>query len=103
AFCCLPAFLILAFSIRSPPLMRPHFLLPFALGAVSLAGAGLLHSDEAAKPADPAKPVSYWKDIRPLLQTSCQGCHQPAKAKGGYIMTDFAALVKGGEDDGAAV
>ena len=48
-------------------------------------------------------PVSYYKDVRPVLQTACHGCHQPAKAKGSYVMTDFAALVKGGEDDGAAV
>ena len=48
-------------------------------------------------------PVSYYKDVRPVLQTACHGCHQPAKAKGAYVMTEFAALVKGGEDDGAAI
>ncbi|HSI14386.1 MAG TPA: c-type cytochrome domain-containing protein, partial [Chthoniobacter sp.] len=47
---------------------------------------------------DPNAPVSYFKKIRPILQAQCQGCHQPAKAKGGYVMTDFAKLVAGGED-----
>ncbi|HET6407673.1 MAG TPA: c-type cytochrome domain-containing protein [Chthoniobacteraceae bacterium] len=47
--------------------------------------------------ADEAKPVSYHKQIRPIFQAHCQGCHQPAKAKGGYVMTDFAKLLKGGE------
>jgi len=47
---------------------------------------------------DPNAPVSYFKKIRPILQGQCQGCHQPAKAKGGYVMTDFAKLVAGGED-----
>ena len=28
------------------------------------------------------KPVSYFDQIRPILQANCQGCHQPAKAKG---------------------
>ena len=51
----------------------------------------------------PGEPVSYYKHVRPILQGACHGCHQPAKAKGGFVMTEFAALVKGGEDDGAAI
>src|SRR4030095_3843765 len=54
---------------------------------------------------DDGKPVSYFKQIRPIFQAHCQGCHQPAKAKGGYVMTDFAKLLKGGEEcakDGTA-
>jgi WD40 repeat protein len=47
---------------------------------------------------DPNAPVSYFKKIRPILQANCQGCHQPAKAKGGYVMTDFAKLIEGGDD-----
>jgi WD40 repeat protein len=46
---------------------------------------------------DPNAPISYYKKIRPIFQASCQGCHQPAKAKGDYIMTDFAKLLEGGE------
>jgi WD40 repeat protein/mono/diheme cytochrome c family protein len=55
---------------------------------------------------DPNAPVSYFKKVRPILQAQCQGCHQPAKAKGGYVMTDFAKLLKGGDDaekEGAAI
>ena len=47
---------------------------------------------------DPNAPVSYFKKIRPIFQAQCQGCHQPAKAKGGYVMTDFAKLLAGGEE-----
>ncbi len=57
----------------------------------------------AEPPATGVKPVSYWKDVRPVFQASCQGCHQPAKPKGGYIMTEFAALVKGGDDEGVGI
>jgi len=57
----------------------------------------------SATAAEPAGPVSYYKQVRPILQGACHGCHQPAKNKGGYVMTDFAALAKGGEDDGAAI
>jgi len=49
------------------------------------------------------KPVSYYEDIRPIFQAHCQGCHQPAKDKGGYVMTDFASLLAGGDSDKTAV
>src|SRR5579883_2619932 len=58
---------------------------------------------EAAKGPTAAGPVSYYKDIRPIFQAHCQGCHQPAKAKGEYIMTDFAKLLAGGESGKPAV
>src|SRR5687767_12741582 len=45
---------------------------------------------------EPAK-VSYYKDIRPILQQHCNGCHQPAKPMGGYITTGHADLLKAGE------
>jgi mono/diheme cytochrome c family protein len=32
---------------------------------------------------DPDAPVSYFKRVRLIFQAECQGCHQPAKAKGG--------------------
>lgn len=53
--------------------------------------------------ADPAAPVSFYKQIRPLFQAHCQGCHQPAKARGDYIMTDFAKLLAGGETGEKAI
>jgi WD domain, G-beta repeat/Planctomycete cytochrome C len=43
-----------------------------------------------------AKPISYYKDIRPILQQHCLGCHQPAKAGGSYVMTLHAELFKPG-------
>src|SRR5690606_10147397 len=46
--------------------------------------------------------VSYFKDIRPVLEAQCHGCHQPAKAKGDYVMTDFAKLLAGA-GEGAAI
>jgi WD40 repeat protein len=50
-----------------------------------------------------ADKVSYFKDVRPLLQQHCQGCHQPAKAQGGYVMTDHAGLLKTGDGGKAGV
>jgi WD40 repeat protein len=44
-----------------------------------------------------AEKVSYYKEIRPIFQQTCQGCHQPAKMGGGYNMTNFADLFKKGD------
>ena len=47
--------------------------------------------------------VSYDKQIRPIFQAHCQGCHQPAKAGGGYVMTAFDRLLKGGDSGEPAI
>jgi mono/diheme cytochrome c family protein len=47
--------------------------------------------------------VSYYRQVRPILQANCQGCHQPAKAKGGLAMTEFKRLLAGGDSEGVAV
>ncbi len=59
--------------------------------------------DETEKAAPTARKISYYKDIRPIFQTHCQGCHQPAKKGGDYVMTDFPLLLKGGESEETAV
>ena len=79
--------------------MRPParlFLAP-ALVACSLT----LSAAEPAAP--PAGKVSYYKDVRPIFQQNCQGCHQPAKRGGDYEMTTFAGLMKAGESDNPSV
>jgi mono/diheme cytochrome c family protein/DNA-binding beta-propeller fold protein YncE len=68
-------------------------------------GQGALHAiADEAKPTDAAaSEVSYYRDIRPILQEHCQGCHQPAKRGGEYVMTSFKDLLKGGESEAPAV
>lgn len=53
--------------------------------------------------AEPKTGVSYYKQIRPIFQAHCHGCHQPAKPNGEYVMTKFAQLVAGGESELAAI
>ena len=48
-------------------------------------------------------PVSFEKQIEPIFQRNCYGCHQGAKQLGSYLMTDFASLVKGGETGEPAI
>lgn len=41
--------------------------------------------------------TSYFKDIRPILQRSCQGCHQPNSKSGDLDLTSFSGFQKGGK------
>jgi WD40 repeat protein/mono/diheme cytochrome c family protein len=58
---------------------------------------------QAADPPVATGAVSYYKQIRPIFQTHCQGCHQPAKRGGEYVMTVFEQMLKGGESSEAAI
>src|SRR5438067_11168727 len=81
--------------------MLPRLILGFMfVGAISpqARGAESKSTDEKAAPK-----VSYYREIRPILQANCQGCHQPAKSKGGYLMTEFKRLLTGGDTEGAAI
>jgi mono/diheme cytochrome c family protein/DNA-binding beta-propeller fold protein YncE len=53
--------------------------------------------------AAPSGKVSYYKDVRPVFQQQCQGCHQPAKPLGGFVMTSYPELFKPGESEQPAV
>ncbi len=71
--------------------------------ATTLLAAPSTMSDAANDSPASGAPVSYDKQVRPILQANCQGCHQPAKAGGQYVMTAIDKLVKGGESGSAAV
>lgn len=67
-------------------------------GIVLTAGAAFLLSAEPPK-QDPQAEISYYRDVRPIFQQHCQGCHQPAKPQGGYVMTDHPSLLKEGDSN----
>src|SRR5208282_2977329 len=43
------------------------------------------------------EPVSFHRQIRPILQQKCQGCHQPAKLKGKLLLTGYEGFATGGK------
>src|SRR4051812_47011470 len=56
----------------------------------------------APAPAAPAAaaaagPVSFIKDVAPILVQNCIACHNPKKSESKYTMTTFAQLAKGGQ------
>src|SRR5580765_4951412 len=71
--------------------------------ATALAFVLLVPALTGAADAPAPEKVSYYKQVRTIFQAHCQGCHQPAKARGEYVMTDFAKLLAGGESGEKAV
>jgi hypothetical protein len=46
---------------------------------------------------------SYTRDVRPILQNQCQGCHQPASLSSGLDLTSIETFRKGGKHGPAFV
>lgn len=68
----------------------------------AIAAAFALIVGQVAHAQEPAA-VSYYKDLRPIFQQHCNGCHQPAKPMGGFVMTNHADLFKAGERGKAGI
>ena len=45
----------------------------------------------------PEKPVSFMRQIAPIMVENCIACHNPRKSESKYVMTTFAQLAKGGQ------
>ncbi|MEC9475776.1 MAG: DUF1549 domain-containing protein [Planctomycetota bacterium] len=60
-------------------------------------------ADDHVKSEQEAGKISFYREIRPILQANCHGCHQPAKAKGDYVMTKFDQLLAGGGEEVAII
>src|SRR5580693_2442841 len=71
-----------------------HGAVALALFACNWMGSAVRAADE--KPAETG-PVSFYRQVRPILQRHCTGCHQPAKAGGKLVLTSYAAAKAGGE------
>ena len=59
-------------------------------------------AEEAGK-KDSNEPVSYFKQIRPVLQRQCQGCHQPATKQADLMLTSYESFKAGGHSGPAFV
>jgi WD40 repeat protein/mono/diheme cytochrome c family protein len=80
-----------------PALARLRPCLRQAVLALVLPAAIALGIGRAPAADPPEQPVSYHKQIRPIFQANCQGCHQPAKAEGGFVMTEVAKMLAAGD------
>ena len=72
----------------------------------TLALLTLLAASSAFAATDADREKAFKADIAPILEKSCIGCHgkdKTKKPKGGFDATSFAAVVKGGKENGAGI
>jgi len=60
------------------------------VGLAAICSAAGLYAQQAS--AD----VSYFREIRPVIERSCQGCHQPAMKYGALDLTRYESFAAGG-------
>ena len=72
--------------------MPAFWLTAFCIGGEPLEIASLSRTD----------PVSFEKEILPILQKNCLACHSDSEAQGGLVLESPQTMLKGG-DTGAAV
>jgi mono/diheme cytochrome c family protein len=70
--------------------------LAFGLAFEGFAADGKAGSG-ALPPASSRKDVAFAKDVLPILQKSCVGCHGPEKSKGRIRLDSLEGALKGGE------
>jgi dipeptidyl aminopeptidase/acylaminoacyl peptidase len=68
---------------------------PMAWTSRTLLGFGLATAVAGARADEPV--VSFSRQVMPVLQRRCQGCHQPGKPNGKLDLTSYEALKKGGD------
>lgn len=68
------------------------------LAVVVVSSAAIAGADDEKTTTEKTEPVSFYRQVRPILQRHCSGCHQPAKQGGKLLLTSFDGLKKGGEN-----
>jgi mono/diheme cytochrome c family protein len=70
-----------------------HLLVALALATVGLGGARV----SAAQPAAPTQPITYTRDVAPVLGRWCVSCHSGNEPHGGLWLDDLAGVMRGGD------
>ena len=69
----------------------------------------LLHASSAAappiaiEPLTRSEPVSFDREILPILRRNCLACHSAGERQGGLVLESPAAILKGGDSGPAAI
>lgn len=76
-----------------------HWLavLLLAAGSTSSALAALTAEQVAQLPPPATHPVNFSREIKPILDTSCNQCHGRGRVKGDFQIDSRATLLKGGD------
>lgn len=87
---------------RATGFARPLLLLFLFLGACGLTAAPAV-VDVSKLPPAANRPVDFVKEIRPILEKSCQSCHGAEKQKSSYRLDSKSGALKGGETYSPAI
>ena len=60
-------------------------------------------TETAARPVSIDSTDLFADAVMPIVQTKCTGCHNPSKKKGGLLLTDHAAILRGGKTGAGVV
>ena len=83
---------------------RLSLLIPALATLILAAGTVPASGDEQAdSPKEEAAGVSFLKEVAPLLTKNCLACHNAKDSKGGFNLTTFESLMKGGEEGDTVV
>jgi|GEM_PF-6416823 len=83
--------------------MKQTSLLSLA-GAIALPGSASADAGlSKLPPPSSQKGLTFEKDIQPLFEASCIGCHGENKQQGDLRLDSLAAVLKGGEDSKVVV
>lgn len=74
----------------------------FAITGLLILPLGFSWAQGEKKKVEPEK-VSYYRDVRPIFVQHCQGCHQPAKPMGEFVITSYPSLFQKGQSGEAAI
>ena len=59
--------------------------------------------EASSRPASIDSADLFADAVMPILQTKCTSCHNPSKKKGGLLLTDHAAILRGGKSGAGLV
>lgn len=65
-------------------------------GALGLQAQNTTDATKNYHDLNPGVQVSFSKQVAPIFQTKCVGCHSKTANMGGFVLSDFASLMKGG-------
>ena len=74
----------------------------FALLTIIFSSCFVSNLFAANAPAAGSK-ISFYQQVRPILQAQCAGCHHPRNPEGDYVVTDYSHFLKGGESETTAI
>jgi hypothetical protein len=90
----------LGFSVTvDPTIFMQRTLVCLVAGSATLSLTALASPDlSKLPPAAKQEGLTYAKDIKPILQSSCFGCHGPQRQRGGLRLDSLERVLEGSED-----